>query len=215
IQLIGNDPNALAQAMDILESYQYDAYDLNLGWPDSDALQEHSGGALLTTPELVALLTRTMVNATNKAVSAKIRIGFDNYSINALEIAMLIEQEGADFLTIHGRTVEAGYAGQVNLDIIKAVKDAVTIPVIGNGDIVDGPSADRMFKRTQCDLVMIGRAAMKNPRIFSEINAFLQGDHLPPLSRAEHKKIIADYRLLSKKTNSKASLASSFFKYKT
>ena len=174
IQLIGNNPKILAQVMDFLNSYDYDAFDLNLGWPALDALREGVGGALLRTPEKIPPLLRTMINATNRAVSAKIRIGFDNSSINALEIAKLIEQEGTNFLTIHGRTVKAGYLGTPNLDVIRAVKEQVQIPVVGNGDIVDGPSAMKMLKKTNCDLIMIGRAAMKNPRIFLEINEYLR-----------------------------------------
>ena len=174
IQLIGNNPTVLAKVMDQLSSFEYDGFDLNLGWPAPDAIQEGVGGALLKHPEKISPLIKTMVSATNKTVSAKIRIGFDKFSINALEIATLLEHEGVDFITIHGRTVESGYSGDSNLDIIQAVKEKVNIPIIGNGDIVDGASAKRMLKETNCDLIMIGRAAMERPRIFLEINEYLK-----------------------------------------
>ncbi|MFX1296688.1 MAG: tRNA dihydrouridine synthase, partial [Promethearchaeota archaeon] len=174
IQLIGNNPKIMAKAMDLLESYNFDGFDLNLGCPSPEAIQDGIGGALLKKPEKIRPLLITMLNATNKAISAKIRIGFDYFSINALDIAELIEQEGADFLTIHGRTVKAKYSGEINLDIIRNVKKNVNIPLIGNGDIVDGPSAERMLNYTKCDLIMIGRAAMDNPHIFMEINEYLR-----------------------------------------
>jgi tRNA-dihydrouridine synthase B len=175
IQLIGNDPKILAKVMELLEPYNYDVYDLNLGCPSPEAIRDGIGGALLKHPQEIRQLINAMVQATNKAVSAKIRIGFDNYSINALDVAKLIEEEGADFLTIHGRTVKAGYSGLNNLDMIRSVKAQATIPIVGNGDIVDGPSAKKMLKYTKCDLIMIGRAAIQNPRIFLEINKYLGG----------------------------------------
>ena len=212
IQLIGDNPKILAQAMDIFASYRYDAYDLNLGWPDADALRYGIGGAILKHPEKIIPLIRSMVNGTNKAVSAKIRIGYDEFSINALEVAETIEKTGADFLTVHGRTVEAGYSGQVDFEMINAVKERVNIPIIGNGDIVDGPSAKEMLQRTNCDLIMIGRAAMKNPRVFLEITSFLKGKSLPPLSKKDHRKMIQEYKILLKKTHSKSSLDAPFLR---
>ena len=174
VQLIGNDPKLLAKAMALLEPFDFDGYDLNLCCPSPEAIRDGIGGALLRQPEKIAPLLSAMLNATNKAVSAKLRTGFDAFSVNALEVARIIEQEGADFLTIHGRTVEAQYTGDANLDVIRRVKENINIPVVGNGDIIDGPSAKRMLNYTKCDLIMIGRAAMKNPRIFLEINKYLK-----------------------------------------
>ncbi len=174
IQLIGNDAKIMSKALELLEPYNFDAFDLNLGCPSPAAIRDGIGGALLKKPEKIRPLIRAMLNATNKAVSAKIRIGFESFSINALEVAKLIEAEGADFITVHGRTVKEKYAGKTNLDIIRKVKERITIPVVGNGDIVDGPSAKHMLDYTKCDLVMIGRAAMGNPHIFSEINEYLK-----------------------------------------
>ncbi|HUY01560.1 MAG TPA: tRNA-dihydrouridine synthase family protein [Candidatus Deferrimicrobium sp.] len=177
IQLIGNDPKILANVMELLEPYNYDGYDLNLGCPSPEAIRDGIGGALLKHPQEIRPLINAMVQATNKAVSAKIRIGFDNFSINALEVAKVIEEEGADFLTIHGRTVQAGYSGENNLDIIRSVTAQVNIPIVGNGDIVDGPSAKKILKYTKCELIMVGRAALKNPHIFLEINKYLGGKY--------------------------------------
>ncbi len=211
IQLIGNDPKILAKAMDLLSSYDYDAFDLNLGWPDPDALRYGTGGALLKSLDKIPPLLKAFLNATNKPVSAKIRIGFNKYSINVVELSKILEREGADFITIHGRTVEAGYSGEVNLELIRKVKEQVNIPIIGNGDIVDGVSAQRMLTETQCDLLMIGRAAMKNPRIFLEINEYLKGKRISPLSKKEHNQILQSYNGLVKMTNSSQSRSSPFF----
>ncbi|MHA1267426.1 MAG: tRNA dihydrouridine synthase [Candidatus Helarchaeota archaeon] len=205
LQLIGNDPKVLRQALDLLESYDYDAYDLNLGWPDPEAFKTKVGAALLRHPDLIKSLLNTMVNATNKPISAKIRIGLDHFSINALEIARLLEDAGAAFLTIHGRTARAGYSGKINFSIIRAVKAQVNIPVVGNGNIIDGPSATRMLKETHCDLLMIGRAAMKNPRIFLKINSYLNGEKVPPLSLKEYERISHEFTSLQKHTNSTSS----------
>lgn len=211
IQLIGNDPKILAKAMDLLSSYDYDAFDLNLGWPDPDALRYGTGGALLKSLDKIPPLLKAFLNATNKPVSAKIRIGFNKFSINVVELSKILEREGADFITIHGRTVEAGYSGEVNLELIRKVKEQVNIPIIGNGDIVDGVSAQRMLTETQCDLLMIGRAAMKNPRIFLEINEYLKGKRISPLSKKEHNQILQSYNGLVKMTNSSQSRSSPFF----
>lgn len=173
IQLIGADPKIMAQVMDLLESYNYDGVDLNLGCPSPDAIHSGIGGALLKKPEKIAPIINVLCGATNKTVSAKIRSGFDYFTVNALEVAQMIEKEGADFLTVHGRTVKTEYKGKSNLDIIKLVKENTNIPIIGNGDIIGGPSAEHMLKYTGCDLIMIGRAAMENPKIFLEINSFL------------------------------------------
>ena len=128
----------------------------------------------MKNPKLVYELVYSIVNSVDKPVTVKIRTGWDDNSINAVEIAKLIEKAGASAVSIHGRTRAQGYSGFANWDIIKDVKKNIKIPVIGNGDVVDGPSAKRMLDYTGCDAVMIGRAAMGNPWIFREINAFLK-----------------------------------------
>ncbi|MHA1311560.1 MAG: tRNA-dihydrouridine synthase family protein [Candidatus Helarchaeota archaeon] len=214
IQLIGNDPQKISRAIEMLESFDYDGYDLNLGCNSPNSIKNNIGGALLRTPAKIGAIINKMVQSTNKFVSAKIRIGFDRYSINALEVAKTIEKSGADFLTIHGRTVEAGYSGKSNLDIIKYVKENVDIPVIGNGDIIDGPTAELMKKYTKCDLLMIGRAAIGYPRIFYEINYYFRNHKLSRCSKDLYKKILIEYYLLLKKVYPEKTQNLSFLKNK-
>ena len=214
IQLIGNDPKILSEVINMLESYNYDGYDLNLGCPSSDSKRYGIGGTLLKHPEKIRPLIKKMRNATNKIISAKIRIGYDNYLINALEIAKIIESEGAELLTIHGRTVKADYSGKNNLDMIKYVKENVSIPVIGNGDIIDGSSAKRMKNYTKCDLLMIGRAAIGNPYIFLEINEYLKDRKIQKLSKKKYKQILREYFQLLKKIYLKQGKKLTFFKKK-
>jgi len=152
-----------------------------------------------------------MLNSTNKAVSAKIRIGFDGTSINALKVAKLIEREGADFMTIHGRTVHAKYSGDNNLDVICLVKQKIDIPIIGNGDIIDGISARRMLEKTKCDLIMVGRAAIGYPNIFQEINQFLKGLRVHTLSKENYKKVLQDYFTLLQDTHPNEQKDPTFF----
>lgn len=196
VQLIGNDPKIMTKVMDRLGSFKFDGFDLNLGCPSPDSRRDLIGGALLRQPQKISPLLSTMLNATNKAVSAKIRIGYD--SVIASKVAKIIEREGADFLTIHGRTVIAEYSGRNNLDVIRSVKEQVDIPVVGNGDVVDGPSAQKLLHKTQCDLVMIGRGAIGNPTIFREVNQHLKGKGSPKLSKSEYLIILQQYHELLK-----------------
>ncbi|MHA1380844.1 MAG: tRNA dihydrouridine synthase [Candidatus Helarchaeota archaeon] len=200
VQLIGDAPDILAKVMEKLESYNFEGYDLNLGCPSLDAIRCDIGGALLNKPEKICSLLNIMVNATNRTVSAKIRTGIDNFNINAVEIAKLIESEGANFITVHGRTVKDNYSIENNLSIIRECKRELNIPVIGNGDIKDGPSAQKMLKYTKCDLIMIGRKAMGYPRIFLEVNEYLKGNHIPPVTKKEYLKILQEFFILLKKT---------------
>ncbi|MHA1146596.1 MAG: tRNA dihydrouridine synthase, partial [Candidatus Helarchaeota archaeon] len=197
----GKDPKILSMVMDRLNSYEFDGFDLNLGCPSPDSIRDGIGGALLRTPKKIPALLNTMLDSTNKAVSAKIRIGFDGTSINALKVAKLIEREGADFMTIHGRTVHAKYSGTNNLDVIRLVKQKIDIPLIGNGDIIDGISARRMLEKTKCDLIMVGRAAIGYPNIFQEINQYLKGLRVHTLSRENYKKVLQDYFTLLQDTH--------------
>lgn len=206
IQFIGRDPKILLDIIDKLESYDYIGYDLNLCCPSAASKRLKIGGALLKEPEKIRLLIREMVGATNKLVSAKIRIGFDAYSINALDTAKIIEQEGADFISIHGRTVEADYSGTNNIDMIKYVKKNINIPLVGNGDIIDGESARKMKDYTKCDYLMIGRAAIGYPRIFYEINEYFKNikknkkrrNNLPKISKENYLRIMREYFSLLK-----------------
>jgi nifR3 family TIM-barrel protein len=206
IQFIGRDPKILSEIINKLESYDYMGYDLNLCCPSPASKRLKIGGALLKEPEKIRLLVRAMIGATNKLVSAKIRIGFDAYSINALDTAKIIEEEGADFVSIHGRTVEADYSGTNNIDMIKYVKQNINIPLVGNGDVIDGKAAKKMKDYTKCDYIMIGRAAIGYPRIFYEINEYFKNinkskkrrNTLPKISKENYLQIIRHYFTLLK-----------------
>jgi len=200
VQLIGDSPDILAKVMNTLSSFEFEGFDLNLGCPSPDALRCGIGGALLKYPEKISKLLKIMINSTNRPVSAKIRIGIDSTSINAVKIAKLIENEGANFITIHGRPVNANYSIQNNLDIIRECKKKLNIPVIGNGDVRDGPSAKKMLDYTKCDLIMIGRKAIGNPRIFLEVNEYLKGKQIPPITKNDYMKILRDFYILIKET---------------
>lgn len=175
-QVFGSDLKSMVDAAIYIDKQtNADIIDINMGCPvPKVALRAQAGAALMKNPKLVYELVYSIVNSVDKPVTVKIRTGWDDNSINAVEIAKLIEKAGASAVSIHGRTRAQGYSGFANWDIIKDVKKNIKIPVIGNGDVVDGPSAKRMLDYTGCDAVMIGRAAMGNPWIFREINAFLK-----------------------------------------
>lgn len=186
-QLFGSDPKVMAEAAKQAESFGPDFIDINMGCPAPKvAISSGGGSALLKDPLLAARVTEAVVNAVNVPVTVKIRAGWDEQSKNAVEIARLVESAGAKAITVHGRTRMQMYAPPVDFDIIKAVKDAVNIPVIGNGDIVTPMDAAHMYETTGCDFVMVGRGAMGNPWLFSQINAYLSDGTvlpLPPLSK--------------------------------
>lgn len=174
-QLFGNDPEIMAEAARIAAKYRPDFIDINMGCPAPKVAGNGGGSALMRDPVLVEKIVRAVVSAVEIPVTVKIRTGWDKDSVNAVEIAKRIEEAGASAVTVHGRTRAQMYAPGIDLDTIAKVKKSVTIPVIGNGDITCGADAKRMYEYTGCDLVMVGRAAMGNPFIFSEINAFFEG----------------------------------------
>ncbi|AGJ91092.1 tRNA dihydrouridine synthase DusB [Mycoplasma putrefaciens] len=176
MQIFGNDVDEFINATKWIDKHvDCDIIDLNLGCPAPKvALRSASGSALLKTPELIYEIVRAVVANTNKPVTAKIRLGWDKDSVNAVEVARLIEKAGASAIAVHGRTRSDFYTGRADWEKIKEVKDAVKIPVIGNGDIVDGPSAKAMLDLTGCDAVMVSRSCQGNPWIFEQINYFLE-----------------------------------------
>ena len=181
IQLFGSDPQIMAHAVYLLLDNKPEIIDLNMGCPAPKIVSNGCGSALMKNPELIGEIVKAVVRETNIPVTVKIRAGWDDESVNAVEVAKRIEQAGAYAITIHGRTRQQMYAPSVNLDIIKEVKEAVAIPVIGNGDIVDGKSAKNMLDFTNCDAIMIGRGALGNPWVFEQVNAYLKdGTILPP-----------------------------------
>lgn len=174
-QIFGSEITSMVKAAKLVNDYSNcDIIDLNMGCPvPKVASRAQAGAGLLKNPNKIYEIVKEIKKVISKPLTVKIRSGWDFDSINAVEVALKIEEAGADAIIIHGRTRSQMYNGKADLDIIKAVKDAVKIPVIGNGDIIDGPSADYMFKYTGVDAVMIGRAALGNPWIFNEINTYL------------------------------------------
>lgn len=174
VQLFGSEPAVLTEACEKIEYLSNDIVDLNLGCPVPKVVKNGDGAALLKKPHLVYDLIRAMVGATAKPVTAKIRIGWDEDSINAVEIAKVIEAAGAAAITVHGRTRKQMYSGTCNREEIRKVKEAVSIPVIGNGDVFSAPDALGLMRETGCDMVMIARGAMGNPWIFREACELLE-----------------------------------------
>lgn len=173
LQLFGSDPQIISEMAKQIEEKPFDILDINMGCPVPKVVNNGEGSALMKNPKLVEEIITQTVKAVKKPVTVKFRKGFDEEHVNAVEIAKIAEQSGAAAVAVHGRTREQYYAGKADWEIIARVKDAVSIPVIGNGDVTDGRSAEALLKETGCDGVMIGRAVRGNPWIFREINHYL------------------------------------------
>lgn len=173
IQLFGDDPAVMALAAKMAMDYAPDVIDINMGCPAPKVSNNGSGSALMKKPQLCGEIVAAVKAAVPVPVTAKIRKGWDSNSVNAMEVAKLCEAAGADAITVHGRTRDQMYAPPADWDIIRQVKQAVKIPVIGNGDVVSAQAAALLLEQTGCDLVMVGREALGNPWIFSQINAYL------------------------------------------
>jgi nifR3 family TIM-barrel protein len=181
-QICGSKPNLAGPAARIIEELGFDVVDLNCGCPVDKVTKDGSGSGMLRNPMLIGEVIANMVAAVKIPVTVKIRAGWDEDSINSPEITCIAEQAGAKAICIHGRTRKQGYKGPANWDYIKACKEvASTIKVIGNGDVVDGPSAKRMFDQTGCDAVLVSRGTMGQPWIIEDIIRYLNGE--PPLIR--------------------------------
>ena len=172
LQLFGSEPEIMAQAVEMIKDRPYDILDVNMGCPVPKIVGNGEGSALMKNPELIEKIVAALVKVSDRPVTVKIRKGFNEASVNAVECALAAQQGGAAAVAVHGRTREQFYSGAADWDIIRQVKEALKVPVIGNGDVVDGPSAKRMFEETGCDGVMVARAAQGNPFIFREINSF-------------------------------------------
>ena len=175
-QIFGDDPEIMAKAALKAMEFSPDFIDINMGCPAPKIAGNGGGSALLKNPELIGRIVKSVVEVSPVPVTAKIRIGWNSEHINAVEVAKRIEAAGASAITVHGRTKAQMYAPPVFLDEIAKVKKSVSIPVIGNGDIVDGKSAKKMLDETGCDFLMVGRGALGNPWIFRCINAYLNNE---------------------------------------
>lgn len=194
LQFFGDEPPAIAKAVDMALEYCPDVIDLNMGCPAPKIAGNNSGAALMKNPALASEIIKAAKSTSTVPVSVKFRKGWDDDSINAVEFAKMCEQSGADFLTIHGRTRKQMYAPPVDLDIIKSVKAAVSIPVIGNGDIFTPKDAVKMYDYTGCDLVMIGRGALGKPWIFSQVEAYLRdGTIIPDPDITEKMRVMKEH----------------------
>lgn len=179
IQIFGSEPDIMAEAARTLEGLQNAVLDINMGCPVPKVTRNGEGSALMTKPELVYEIVKAVSDNTSKPVTAKIRKGFTNDNVNAVEVAKAIEAGGGAAVAVHGRTRPEYYSGSVDRDIIRKVKEAVVIPVIASGDVVDAESGISMMEETGCDMVMIGRGALGNPWIFRELDAAYKGEEIP------------------------------------
>lgn len=190
VQIFGHDADIMAEIANSTLEYGAAVIDINMGCPAPKIVNNGDGCALMKSPETAAKVISAVCRAVDVPVTVKFRAGWDDKSINAVEFAKIAEQSGASAVTVHGRTREQFYSGTADLDIIKTVKAAVKIPVIGNGDIIDGGSAAHMLEYTGCDGIMVGRAAEGNPWIFKEISAYLKdGTVLPPPDLDERREV--------------------------
>ena len=186
IQLFGSDPEVVAEAAIAAAKQNPEFIDINMGCPAPKVAGNGGGSALMKNPKLAGEIVKACKNAVDLPITVKIRSGWDKNNITATDVAKYCEEAGASAITVHGRTRDQMYAPPVNLDIIKAVKNSVSIPVIANGDIDSLKAAADMYQATSCDFIMVGRAAMGAPWIFSQINAYLKDGTIlpdPPLSQ--------------------------------
>ncbi|MEG1835446.1 MAG: tRNA dihydrouridine synthase DusB [Oscillospiraceae bacterium] len=202
VQIFGSDAITMAKSVETVLKMQPQFIDINMGCPAPKIAGNGGGACLMKSPELVGKIIKEVVSASSVPVTAKIRAGWDFDCLNAVEIAKIAENSGASAITVHGRTRSQMYAPPVNFDIISDVKHNVGIPVIGNGDIVDGQTAALMFERTNCDFLMVGRGALGRPWVFSQINAYMNEGRIlpePPVSERmlvmiKHIKKICEYK---------------------
>ncbi|MEY8535395.1 tRNA dihydrouridine synthase DusB [Blautia pseudococcoides] len=180
LQLFGSEPDLMGLIARQIEEESFDILDINMGCPVPKVVNNGEGSALMKNPKLVGEIVRKVSSAIKKPLTVKIRKGFTGESVNAVEIAKIIEDAGASAVAVHGRTREQYYSGKADWDIIRRVKEAVSIPVIGNGDVDSPESARRLLEETGCDGIMIGRAARGNPWIFGRISSYLENGTMPP-----------------------------------
>ena len=191
LQLFGSEPELMGEVAKSIEDQPFDILDINMGCPVPKVVNNGEGSALLKDPALIRKIIKAVSGAVRKPVTAKMRIGFEGADVDPVEIARIMEDAGAAAIAVHGRTRQQYYSGRADWETIRRIKEAVSVPVIGNGDVDSPEKAEAMFRETGCDAVMIGRAVRGNPWIFREMNHyFATGELLPGPSLEELKEEI-------------------------
>lgn len=193
IQIYGRDPYALAEGARMVEALGADIVDLNMGCPSKKVCAHSGGSALMKDPDLARQIVSSIRAATDLPFTVKMRAGWDADSRNAPDIAWMCQEEGAEMVAVHWRTRTDLYGGTHDLSTVAAVKDRVSVPVVANGDIVDVASAVEAFRETGCDAVMIGRGAVRNPWVFAEIRAAMEGRPAPVVDDGERERVLLAY----------------------
>lgn len=201
LQLFGSDPDIVSEMAKRIEDRPFSILDINMGCPVPKVVNNGEGSALMKNPALAEAIVAKTVKAIRKPVTVKIRKGFDDSMVNAVEIAKACEAAGASAIAVHGRTREQFYSGKADWGIIARVKESVSVPVIGNGDVTDGATAGRLMKETGCDGIMIGRAVRGNPWIFREIRAYLEtGETIKRPTPEEMREMVLRHAALQLET---------------
>ncbi|MEE1155583.1 MAG: tRNA dihydrouridine synthase DusB [Acutalibacteraceae bacterium] len=194
VQLFGNEPETMAVAAKTAMQFNPDILDINMGCPAPKISGNGSGCALMKTPKLCGEIVKAVCNAVDIPVTIKIRKGYDDETLNALEVAKYCVDNGASAVTIHGRTAKQMYKPYADWEIIAKLKRELNVPVIGNGDVTNGETAKKMLEETGCDMVMVGRASLGNPWVFKEINNYLfENKPTPPPTPEERLQVMAEH----------------------
>lgn len=197
VQLFGHEPDVMERTVAALEHHGFSLIDINMGCPVPKVFKNGEGSALMKDPKLAGTLVAAACRQTLKPVTVKMRIGIDSEYVDPVDFAKRLEDAGAAAVTVHGRTREQYYSGHVHRDVIREIKEALSIPVIGNGDVKDPASAQQMFDETGCDAVMIGRGAIGNPWVFSQLIAAKRGESAKKASFDDKEAMLLEQARLS------------------